>query len=79
MKATKECNESHVDLTRHCGKSLVETSAVLRRVYRTWKYHTAGLIEVTFQVTRTDFLSTKGALCAVNAIKECDESHVDLT
>ena len=78
LKAIKECDESHVDFMQHCGESLVATSALFRRVYRTWKYQRLS-IEVTFQVTRTDFLNTKGALCAVKATKECDESLVNLT
>ena len=32
VKGTKEGDESHVDLTRHCGKSFVTTSVVLHRV-----------------------------------------------
>ena len=33
VKRTKECDKSHVDLTRCYGKCSVTTSAVLRRVY----------------------------------------------
>ena len=38
VKGTQEGDESHVDLTRHCGKSFVTTSVVLHRVRLTWKH-----------------------------------------
>jgi hypothetical protein len=50
VKGTKEGDESHANLTQHCGKSLVTTSVVLHRVRLTWK-HPRRCIEVRFQVT----------------------------
>jgi len=38
FKGTKERDESHVDLTRHCGKSAVAMSKVLHCVYLNWKH-----------------------------------------
>ena len=78
VKATPEGDESHADLTRDCGESLVATSAVLHVVYLTWKYPRRR-IEATFQVTGPDFSSPNGALCAVKATPDSDESHADLT
>ena len=54
VKGTKKGNASHVGLTWHCGKSLVTTSAVLRRVQLTWK-HPRRKIEVVFQVIEPTF------------------------
>ena len=45
VKETEEHDESHVDFTRHCGKSPVTTSAVLHCVYLAWK-HLRRQIEV---------------------------------
>ena len=38
VKRTEECDETQVDLTRHYVKSSVIMSAVLCRVYFTWKH-----------------------------------------
>ena len=54
VKETEEHDESHVDFTRHCGKSPVTTSAVLHCVYLAWK-HPCRRIKVTFQVSRPAF------------------------
>ena len=54
VKGTKKGNASYVGLTWHCGKSLVTTSAVLRRVQLTWK-HPRRKIEVVFQVIEPTF------------------------
>jgi hypothetical protein len=35
VKVTEERDESHVDLTRHCGKSAVAVNKVIHRVYLT--------------------------------------------
>jgi hypothetical protein len=35
VKGTEERDESHVDLTRHCGKSAVAVNKVIHRVYLT--------------------------------------------
>ena len=35
VKGTEERDESHVDLTRYCGKSAVAMNKVLHRVYLT--------------------------------------------
>jgi hypothetical protein len=37
VKGTEEHDESHVDITRHCGKSEVTMNKVLYRFYLTWK------------------------------------------
>ena len=68
----------HANLTWHCGKPLVAASAVFNDVYINWKY-SRRRIEATVQVTRPDFSSSNGALCAVKATPESDESHADLT
>ena len=54
VKETEEHDESHIDFTRHCGKSPVTTSAVLHCVYLAWK-HLRRQIKVTFQVSRPAF------------------------
>jgi hypothetical protein len=50
VKENEERHESHIDLTRHCGKSPVTMNKVLHRVYLTWK-HPRRWIEVIFPVT----------------------------
>ena len=50
VKGTEERDESHVNLTRHCGKSPATMNKVLHRVYLTWK-HPCRWIEVIFPVT----------------------------
>ena len=55
VKETEECDESHVDFTRQCGKSPVSARAVIHCVYLTWK-HPHRRIKVTFQVSRPAFL-----------------------
>jgi hypothetical protein len=50
VKGTEERDESHVNLTRHDGKSAVTMNKVLQRVHLTWK-HPRRWIEVLFQVT----------------------------
>ena len=47
---TEERDESHVDLTRHYGKSAVTIYTVIHRVYLTWK-RPRRWIEVIFQMT----------------------------
>ena len=54
VKETEECDESHVDVTQHCGKSRVTMSAVLHCVYLAWR-HPRCRIEVIFQVSRPAF------------------------
>jgi len=78
VQENKENDESHVDLTRQCGKSPVTTSAVLYRVYLACK-HPRRRIEVIFSGLSTRFITTNTALRAVKETKEYDESHVDLT
>jgi hypothetical protein len=78
VRATEKQDKFHVDLTRHCGKSLVATSAVLYGVYFTWKYPRLR-IEMIFQVTLPDVPPQNEALCAIRVIEECYESHIDLT
>jgi hypothetical protein len=51
VKGTEDRDESHVDLAQHQGKSAVTMSAVLHRVYLTWKYHSSRWIEVIFPLT----------------------------
>ena len=50
VKGTEERDESHVYLTRTCGKFAVTCIKVIHRVYLTWK-HPRRWIEVIFQVT----------------------------
>jgi len=50
VKGTEEGDESHVNLTRHCGKSAVTMNTVIHRVYLTWK-RPRRWIEVIFSVT----------------------------
>ena len=50
VKGTEERDESHDDLTRHCGKSAVTMNTVLHRVYLTWT-HPRRWIEVIFPMT----------------------------
>jgi len=50
VKGTEERDESHVHLTRHCGKSAVTMNKVIHRVYLTWK-RPRRWIEVIFSVT----------------------------
>ena len=50
VKGTEERDESHVNLTRHCGKSAVTMNKVIHRVYLTWK-RPRRWIEVIFPVT----------------------------
>ena len=38
VKGTEEGDESHVDLTQHCVKSIDTLSVVLHHVWLTWKY-----------------------------------------
>ena len=45
VKETKEHDESHVDLTRQCGKPPVTMSTVFHFVYLAWK-HPRRRIEV---------------------------------
>ena len=54
VKEAKEHDESHVDFTRHFGKSPIAVSALLHCVYLAWK-HLRRRIEVTFQVSRPAF------------------------
>ena len=54
VKETKKHNDSHVDLTRQCGKSPVTMSAVLHCVYLAWK-HPRRRNEVAFQDCRPTF------------------------
>ena len=54
VKETEEHNQSHVDFTRHCGKSPVTISAVFHCVYLAWK-HPRRRIEMTFQVSGPAF------------------------
>ena len=42
VKGTKKLDESHVDLTRHCGKSPVTMNTVLQRIYKTLHCRRAG-------------------------------------
>ena len=77
VKATQGSDKLHADLTRHCGKSLVATSAVLHCVYLTRKY-LRRRIEAPFQVTKPDFSSKNGALSVSKAMQENDESYADL-
>ena len=55
VKETEECDELHVDLTQHCGKSRVTMSAVLHCIYLAWR-HSRCRIEMAFQVSRPAFL-----------------------
>ena len=50
VKGCKERDESHVDLTRRCGKSAVAMNKVIYSDYLTWK-HPRRWIEVIFPVT----------------------------
>ena len=54
VKGTQKGNASYVGLTWHCGKSLVTTSPVFRRVQLTWK-HPRRKIEVVYQVIEPTF------------------------
>jgi hypothetical protein len=54
VKETEELDESHVDLTQHCGKFAVTMNKVIHRVYLTWK-QPRRWIEVIFPVTRLNF------------------------
>jgi hypothetical protein len=54
VKGTKKRDESHDDLTRHCGKFAITTYNLIHRVYLTWK-HPRRWIEVIFQVTLPTF------------------------
>jgi hypothetical protein len=59
VKGTEERDESHVDLTRHCGKFAVTMNKVLHRVYFTLK-HPRRWIEVIFSMTRLTFPQLTG-------------------
>ena len=72
VKRTEECDESHFNLTRYHGESPVTTSAVLRRIYLTWK-HPTPLDRGEISGDLTDFSSTNWTLCAVKRTKEFDE------
>ena len=50
VKGTEERDESHVNLTRHCGKFAVTMNKVIHRLYLTWK-HQRRWIELIFPVT----------------------------
>ena len=50
VKGTKEGDESHANLTQHCGKSLVTMNTVLQCAQLTWK-NPHRWIEVAFQAT----------------------------
>ena len=50
VKGTEERDESHVDLTRHCGKSPATMNKAIHCVYLTWK-RPRRWIEVIFPVT----------------------------
>ena len=78
VKRTQECDKSHVDLTWCCGKSSNTTSAVLRRVYLTWK-HPTPLGRGKISGDLTDFPSTNWTLCAIKITEECDESPFNIT
>ena len=54
VKETEKHDESHVDFTRQCGKSLVTMSALFHCVYVAWK-HPRRRIEVIFQDCRPAF------------------------
>ena len=78
VKEAEECDESHVDFTRQCGKSPVTTSAVLHCIYLALKHPTTlDRDDISGQSTR--FFTTNTALRAVKEAEECDESHVDFT
>ena len=38
VKGTEQQDESHVDLTQHCGKFPVTTNTVFHCIYLTWKH-----------------------------------------
>ena len=79
VKGTEEHDESHVDITRHCGKSEVTMNKVLYRFFLTWKSHAAGSRCGDISSESTDFSSINGPLRAVKGTEERDESHVDFT
>jgi len=78
VKRTEVCDESHFNLTLCYGKSSVTTSAVLLRVYLTWKQPTP-LDRGEISGDLTDFSSTNWTLCAVKRTEEFDESYLNLT
>ena len=55
VKEAEERDESHVDFTRQCGKSLVTTSAVLHCVILTWNHPRRRIKVALFQVCRPAF------------------------
>jgi hypothetical protein len=79
VKGTKEGDESHANLTQHCGKSLVTAQFFIALLRLAHLEAPTPLHRGESSGDLTDFSSTNGALRAVKGTQEGDESHVDLT
>jgi hypothetical protein len=73
VKETDERDESHADLTRHCGKSAV----TMNKVFIPLETPTP-LDRVDVSGDLTIFFSINGPLRVVKGTEERNDSHVDL-
>ena len=77
VKGTEKRDESHVDLTRHCGKSAFTMNKVIHHILSHLEAPTP-LDRGDILVDLTDFSSINGPLRAVKGTEKRDESHDDL-